>query len=187
MATDYNGNLKYNLGNILIFMVSAKFLLDLTEGQNLTTKNFYNKAYKKVSHVNTETWEDIVPESENAWKFELFIHSFVPFVEEGKLGVMIVDRDSEFAPVKNIDGADPDVILPDTPSNARRMILLESARWLEHVSGLKIEASAVEKVEVSPLLSYNGENLNWLKHVYRKKTIGGEGGWLDHAGEYTEM
>jgi len=46
----------------------------------------------------------VEPEVENGWKFELFIHSFLPMVDIGKLGILMVDRDSEFAPVKNADG-----------------------------------------------------------------------------------
>ena len=49
-------------------------------------------------------------------------------VEQGKLGVMMVDRNTEFAPVKNADG--PDEPLPDTPAFARKMILAEATKWL---------------------------------------------------------
>lgn len=43
------------------------------------------------------------PEKPNAYKFELFIHNFLPFCEPGKFGVLIVPREEEFAPVKNAE------------------------------------------------------------------------------------
>ena len=83
----------------------------------------YHSSFKKISHVDSLT-----PTSENGWKFELFIHGFLPHVEEGKLGVLTVDRNTEFAPVKNADG--PNEPLPDTPAYARKMILEEANAWL---------------------------------------------------------
>ena len=41
----------------------------------------------------------------------------------------MVDRNTEFAPVKNADG--PDEPLPDTPAFARKMILAEATQWLK--------------------------------------------------------
>ena len=92
----------------------------------------YHKAFKKIEHCDVETWENVKPESENGWKFELFVHSFMPLVDQGKLGVLMVDRETEFSPVKDADGpvsttygyaAEP---LPDTPAFARRMVLAEA-------------------------------------------------------------
>ena len=143
----------------------------------------YHKAFKKVAHVDPESWDEITPDSENAYKFELFLHNFMPQVPDGKLGVLVVDRDSEFAPVKNADGPDSSNPLPDTPAYARKMVLEESSKWLRLVAGLKVDAEAVGNVEISPLLSYNGENLNWLKHIYKRSSIAAPGGYLDHTGQ----
>ena len=55
------------------------------------------------------------------------------------------------------------------------------------MSGLKIASGAVGNIEVSPLLSYSGENLNWLKHIYKKASLSAPGGYLDHTGQYTEL
>jgi len=154
----------------------------------------YHKAHKKIAHVDPETWETIEPKSENGWKFELFLHSFLPMVDQGKLGVLVVNRESEFAPVKNADGpttttfgysAEP---LPDTPSYARRQLMQEMTRWLSKAEkdGLRIDPATKGKIEVNFLLSYAGENLAWLKNIHKKKPISGAGGYLDHEGEYLE-
>ena len=51
-----------------------------------------------------ESFEDIKAEAPNGWKFELFVHGFLPMVQQGKLGVLMVDRETEFAPVKEANG-----------------------------------------------------------------------------------
>jgi len=106
----------------------------------------------------------VVPSSENGWKFELFLHNFLPRVDQGKLGILTVDRESEFAPVKNADSEDGR-ILPDTPAMAKKMILAEATKWLEgcEFEGLQIDQlSAKGNIEMSFLLSYAGENLSFL-------------------------
>ena len=117
-------------------------------------------------------------------------------VDQGKLGVLVVDRDTEFAPVKNADGptvtedfeiAEP---LPDTPAMARKMILAESTKWLQahEQEGLQINASAKGHIEVSFLLTYAGEGLSWLLTKQASATgdrvFDGRGGYLDHEGNY---
>lgn len=186
--TAYDGSLLFKHGSILVFMVNTKYLLDLVlnqQGAPSRQKTLYHKAYKKVEHVDPNTWETITPTEENAWKFELFIHSFLPNVEEGKLGVVMCDRDTEFAAVKNPNGDDSYNLTVDSPAYCRKMLLQESANWLMAVSGLKIDYYAMGNIEVSPLLSYSGENLMWLKHIYKKSSLGAPGGYLDHQGEYT--
>ena len=88
-------------------------------------------------------------------------------VEEGKLGVMMVDRNTEFAPVKNADG--PDEPLPDTPAFARKMILAEATKWLDEPEqdGLLINPEIKGSIEVSFLLSYEGENLKDLSQKHK--------------------
>lgn len=99
-----NGSLKFNQGHILVFVVRSDFLMRLATGSQAQSNSLYHKANKKITHCDPETWSDIVPTEENGWKFELFIHGFLPMVEAGKLGIVMVDRASEFAPVKNADG-----------------------------------------------------------------------------------
>lgn len=190
---DFDGNLKFNLGNILVYICRTDLLLRLCsseEGGN----SLYHKAFKKIEHCHPETWEDVKPTAENGWKFELFLHNFLPQVDQGRLGVLLVDRATEFAPVKEKNGpekttfgydADP---LPDTPAWARRMIMAEATEWLQgaETSGLKIEAGARGSIEVSFLLSYAGENLSWLKNLHKGSSLGGKGGFLNHEGEYVE-
>jgi len=50
----------------------------------------------------------------------------MPNVPDGQLGVLMVDRETEFAPVKNADGPDANAPLPDSPACARMMLLNEA-------------------------------------------------------------
>ena len=84
----------------------------------------YHAAPKKIAHFDRAAGHGVLPAVENGWKFELFLQDFLPRVEAGKLRVLTVERASEFAPVKNADGA-------DSPAMAREMILAEHSKWLE--------------------------------------------------------
>ena len=192
---DADGSLTFKHGHILSFVIRSDLLFILAEGNAGNTNQLYHKAFKKIEHCDPETWDDIVPQEENGWKFELFVHSFMPMVDQGKLGVLMVDRETEFAPVKDKDGprkttfgydAEP---LPDTPAFARRMVLAEATKWLEGAekNGLRIAPDAKGKIEVSFLLSYAGENLAWLKQQHKKKPLGPKGGFLDFEGGFTEV
>jgi UDP-N-acetylglucosamine/UDP-N-acetylgalactosamine diphosphorylase len=187
-----NGSLKFSHGHILMFMVRSEFLINLCTGSAAQTNSLYHKAFKKIEHCDPETFDTVTPTEENGWKFELFLHGFLPMVQQGKLGVLMVDRQTEFAPVKEANGpektsygydADP---LPDTPEYAKRMILAEAKNWLSiaEKDGLKIDPETKGKIEVSFYLSYAGENLNWLKMLCKRKPISGGDGYLNHEGEY---
>ena len=121
----------------------------------------------------------------------------MPMIEEGKLGILMVDRATEFAPVKEGDGpkttafgyeAEP---LPDTPSFSKQMMLAEATQWLAGAQkdGLSVAPESVGKIEVSFLLSQEGENLSWLKRLFRGKSVGGNAGYgyIDHEGTYFEL
>ena len=72
---------------------------------------------------------------------------------------------------------------------ARQMLLAEATTWLATAEqdGLQINESARGNIEVSFLLSYAGENLNWLKVVNKRKPLGGSGGYVNHEGEYQQI
>lgn len=166
--------------------------MNLCTGSTAQANSLYHKAFKKIEHCHPDTFDTVTPTEENGWKFELFLHGFLPMVDQGKLGVLMVDRQTEFAPVKEKNGptktsfgydAEP---LPDTPDWAKRMILQEATSWLSSAEqdGLKIDPATKGQIEISFLLSYSGENLNWLKNMYKKRPLAGKAGYLDHEGEY---
>ena len=73
-----------------------------------------------------------------------------------------VERSEEFAPVKNARGAPR-----DSPDTARSLLLALHEKWLREAGASVATGTAVE---VSPLLSYEGEELAAL---YRGKCFDG--------------
>jgi len=137
------GELKFNLGNILVFVLKADKLLELAN-KTETLNTLYHVAFKRNSYW--EGTQQVKPAAPNSYKFELFLHNFLPFCE--RLGVMRVKREEEFAPVKNAEGV-------DSPQSARELVFAQSRRWLAK-AGIDV---GDRPVEVDVLLSYEGEGL----------------------------
>ena len=151
-AVDENeaGELKFNLGNILNFMLKADKLLELANDVD-TMNKLYHKAFKRIPYWDENENQQVKPEKPNGYKFELFIHNFVPFCDLGKFGVLKVPREDEFAPVKNADGV-------DSPQTASELIYKQSVAWLK-AAGADINDESLPHLEVDTLVSYDGEGL----------------------------
>ena len=154
---DDETRLHLELGSILIFMLESKKLLSLCESA-AKLNSLYHKAFKKIEYYDKESGETKKPASENAHKFELFLHNFLPFCNSGKFGVMCVERAQEFAPVKNADK--PGETVADSPSEARGLMTNQHANWLKNL-GEDI-ASKVEgkTIELDVLHCYQGEQIS---------------------------
>jgi UDP-N-acetylglucosamine/UDP-N-acetylgalactosamine diphosphorylase len=112
----------------------------------------FHIARKKIACVGADG-EPERPHDPNGLKLEQFIFDVFPLVEMRKFGCLEVDRAEEFLPLKNADGAKN-----DTPSTARRDYLALGTRWVTQNGGL-----VDGLVEVTPLSSYNGEGLEWVR------------------------
>lgn len=122
----------------------------------------YHVAHKKIPIAN-ENGETYTPSVNSGIKLESFIFDVFPL--SSRMAVLSVPRETEFAPVKNPPGA-----LVDSPDSARKMLHAESKTWLvaaaqQDLSADELSAFVSEKldsatvIEISPLVSYNGEGL----------------------------
>lgn len=145
-ARDADG-LLYGSANIAVHLFRREFL---EEHADATLP--WHVAHKKIPHVDADG-NPVVPESPNAWKFELFMFDLFP--KAPGMAVLEVERAAEFAPVKNKSGEG----VPDSPATARQMILDLHRRWALE-AGLPEASLQGMEVEVSPLVSYAGENLS---------------------------
>ena len=114
-------------------------------------------AHKKVEAYNPRTGKAEKPSSPNGWKFELFIHNFLPFCQDGRVGALKVSREEEFAPVKNANPKDSS-LGADTPRSAKHLLLQQHNRWVQAcLPNDRRKRFAEMDTEVDLLLSYEGE------------------------------
>ena len=105
---DENGELLYGESHIIcnLFNISA---VERMGASPLP----YHVAYKKANYMDKDG-NIIIPESQNAYKFEAFLFDAFGVVDE--MAVLRVKREEEFAPVKNSDSAGV-----DCPKTAREL------------------------------------------------------------------
>lgn len=90
-----------------------------------------------------KAWCDGALHEVSGWKSERFIFDLIPEATVS-LGLAI-DRDDEFAPVKNAEGN-------DSPATARALASACHRRWLES-AGVAVEPGEGQLVEISPLFA----------------------------------
>lgn len=146
MTTEINqttGRLRYCWSNVCLHMFSLDFLNQVTN--SLERDSVYHLADKKIPSIHGYT---------TGLKLEQFI--FDVFNYSPSTALFEVVREEEFAPVKNANGAPY-----DTPDSARLMVLRLHSRWVVTAGGFLTHSVPLYMtgVEVSPLCSYSGENL----------------------------
>jgi UDP-N-acetylglucosamine/UDP-N-acetylgalactosamine diphosphorylase len=139
-----DGRYLYDSANIVTHIFTLGFL-----AKNAAAALPFHVAHKKIAHVDASGGV-ATPDQPNAWKFELFMFDLFPLA--GSMAGLLVDREEEFAPIKNKDGV-------DSPASARAMILDLHRKWAL-AAGLTEEELRGKIVEISPLASYAGEGVN---------------------------
>ena len=129
--TNPDGSLVFDGGNIAIHLFKIAGLRKLQ-----TSKLPWHTARKTVCGI------------EKCWKFEQFLFDAFPLL--GSMLPFGVIREEEFSPVKNAEGN-------DSPKTARTMIGKLHREWLVKAH---VEVKPGKLYEVSPTLSYAGENLS---------------------------
>ncbi|EQB87596.1 hypothetical protein M918_08265 [Clostridium sp. BL8] len=91
-----------------------------------------------------------MPTEPSGYKFEYLLFNI--FEKLNDMAALEVEREEEFAPVKNKEGE-------DSPETAKELILNLHKKWLTNAG---FDKTTVEKnqIEVSPLASYYGDNLS---------------------------
>ncbi|KAK7206745.1 UDP-N-acetylglucosamine pyrophosphorylase [Myxozyma melibiosi] len=117
----------------------------------------YHIARKKIPCIDLETGSSISPSSPNGIKLEQFIFDCFPRLEFSEFANLEVKREDEFSPLKNKVGTAGE----DDADSSRADLLAQGKRWVE-AAGATVEAGVVG-IEVPPLVSYAGENLESVK------------------------
>jgi UDP-N-acetylglucosamine pyrophosphorylase len=139
-----DGRYLYDSANVAMHLFTRAFL-EAHAGASLP----YHIAHKKIAHVDP-SGDTVTPTSPNAYKFELFMFDLFPMA--GSMAGLLVNREEEFAPVKNKDGV-------DSPASARALLLGLHHKWAVAAGVSEAELKG-KLVEISPLASYGGEGIN---------------------------
>ncbi|KAK4989667.1 UDP-N-acetylglucosamine pyrophosphorylase [Elasticomyces elasticus] len=146
--------LKFRAANIVNHYYSYRFLESIPDWAHRLP---HHVARKKIPYVDTEKGETIKPEKPNGIKLEQFVFDCFPFLSMDRFACMEVRREDEFSPLKNAKGTGE-----DDPDTSKRDILDEGSRWIKEAGGVVVSDSDASGVEVSPLISYGGEGLEFL-------------------------
>ncbi|KAJ6104153.1 hypothetical protein N7523_010473 [Penicillium sp. IBT 18751x] len=147
--------LKFRAANIVNHYYSFRFLESI---ENFAHKLPHHVARKKIGCVNPDNGEAVKPEKPNGVKLEQFVFDVFPMTPLDKFASIEVRREEEFSPLKNARGTGE-----DDPDTSRDDIMKLGQRWVEAAGGIVITEAEAFGVEVSPLISYGGENLEFLK------------------------
>ncbi|KAI8638375.1 UDP-N-acetylglucosamine diphosphorylase [Parasitella parasitica] len=146
-----NGQLAFGAANIANHFFSTEFLERVP---TFADELEYHVANKKISCVDISTGDIVKPTKPNGVKLERFV--FDVFGHSNAFSVLQVDRKDEFSPLKNGPGAGV-----DCPETSRADILSQGERFIRNVGGNYLNQQI--EVEISPLLSYGGENLESIR------------------------
>lgn len=149
-----DGELVFNAGNICNHYFTLDFLCAV--GNKHEGELDLHVAKKKIPYVN-EKGMKVIPTSPNGIKVEKFVFDVFKFAK--KFAVWETIRECEFSALKNSDVAGF-----DCPSTVRKDLMSLQKKWLINAGALSVNGD----VEISPLLSYAGENLEKMakeKHI----------------------
>ena len=149
-----DGGLLFRCGSPAIHLFSRTFLEEVAPGH---ARLPFHLAKKKVPYVDDQG-TPIVPQSENALKFEKFVFDALPLARRWTLVRSL--REEEFSPLKNATG-------PDSPATVRSGLVGRNRAWL--AAAFSDDANAMEAsqqellagldLEISPLLATDPEDL----------------------------
>lgn len=142
---DEKGELSFGAGSIAMHMMSTEFLQRIAEDLP------WHKAHKKVTHIDLQTGEHIIPEEPNAYKYERFVFDVLPFAEHSL--VVETERGEEFAPIKNATGNDSAI-------TSQQLQQERAKNWLR-AHGVKV--SDTSTVEISPLIAASSDGLDQIE------------------------
>lgn len=116
----------------------------------------FHIARKKIPHAD-ENGNKVTPSKENGWKMEMFI--FDVFCASKKMVALEVNREEEFSPLKNGSGAPK-----DSPETCLADLCRLHTKYIVRAGGAvaienKESSKAPPMVEISPLTSYFGEDI----------------------------
>lgn len=147
---DNSGELAFRAANIANHFYTTAFLKGVSSFEDQMA---FHVARKKIPCVDLATGNLLKPTKPNGLKLELFVFDVFPYTTN--FAVLEVDRKEDFSPLKNAPGTGV-----DDPETSRKDLLSQQKRFLEN-AGATVKDGV--EIEVSPLVSYDGEGLESVK------------------------
>ena len=149
-----DGRLVFGAGNICNHFYTLDFL------ENVVVPNLgsmFHVARKKIPYYDEKEKKSLVkPLENNGIKLESFIFDVFPL--STSMAVLDVEREEEFAPVKNPPGSES-----DSPDTARRLFSNVAKKWMREAGAILVGDVESDLCEVGPMTSYDGEGLDSWK------------------------
>ncbi|PIG86070.1 UDP-N-acetylglucosamine pyrophosphorylase [Aspergillus arachidicola] len=122
--------------------------------------NIVNHYYSFRFFESIETWSHKLPHHVAPQRYQVgaVLFDVFPLTPLEKFASIEVRREDEFSPLKNARGTGE-----DDPDTSKRDIMNQGQRWIEKAGGVVVTEGEAVGVEVSPLISYGGEGLEFLK------------------------
>lgn len=162
-----DGKLTFNAGNICNHYFSTRFLRQIANEHEKELK--LHVAKKKIPFMDLDGTKQ-KPEKPNGIKIEKFVFDVFQFAE--RFVTFEVQRDVEFSALKNADSAGK-----DCPATAKQDVFRLHKKYIEKAGGVVKDNITCE---ISPLLSYAGEDLETL---VKGKVFSGSPVLLKHSSE----
>lgn len=148
-ARNRDGSLKFSAGNLAIHVLDVGFVEWLNEKEHSLP---FHIAEKTTPFLN-DSGRLVKPRKKNGLKFEKFV--FDALSRARATAILEVNREEEFAPIKNATGE-------DSPDTARHLMMEFYAKWLE-AAGAHVprdsDGRLGDLLEISPLFALDAEEL----------------------------
>jgi len=151
-ATDSDGNLRFWAGNSAIHIISTDFAERIG---NRPRPLPYHCAFKRIPYIDDQG-RQVRPDKPNGYKFESFV--FDALAETERTMLMEIERERQYAPVKNNDKSGPGSV-----AVARQAAINLFGSWLER-AGVDVprdpqNGDVVGHIEISPIYASSAEEL----------------------------
>ncbi|TGZ85376.1 nucleotide-diphospho-sugar transferase [Ascodesmis nigricans] len=147
--------LKFRAANIVNHYYTTRFFDSIPEWVDALPHHI---AKKKIPFCDIDSGEQTKPEKPNGIKLEQFVFDIFPRIPLDKFASLEVKREDEFSPLKNARGTGE-----DDPDTSKRDVMAQGRRWVEAAGAIFTSEQPEEGIEVSPLVSYAGEGLEYLQ------------------------
>ena len=148
--------LKFRAANIVNHYYSFRFLQSIPDWAHKLPHHIAKKKIPAIP-IDSKDGEQVKPDKPNGIKLEQFVFDCFPFLSMDKFACMEVKREEEFSALKNAPGTGE-----DDPGTSKKDIMQLGKTFLEAAGATVVGEEGESGVEVSPLISYAGEGLEFL-------------------------